>query len=378
MKSNVYIVQYDRYILILYMLLMVIGLYMQLNISSIRTNMSFFYRQFIWFGLSIFSLWFAFKVVNLQKVRKFSLLFIIFTIILLISVLIFGESVKGAVRSIKIWNIGIQPSLIARIVLIIYFAHILDKRQNLIGNSNPKEFIKNFNALIVIPLILFLLILIEKHFSLLIISGLTLISLLFLARIKFSTIFLIIGMLFIMGILVIELGPSYRSERMKIYSKYSLFNKIKNEETKYNGTGNYQVKESLISLSSGKLVGVTPKKGTGKHYFLPEAKTDYIFSIIGEEFGFIGSLFILTIYSYLFARSMISSNTKESLFLKLAGFGLGMNIFFNAMVNIGVSIAALPSTGVTLPFISYGGTSLVVNSFSIGLLLNISAKRQKI
>ena len=125
MKAKTYIAEYDYYILFVYMLLMFIGLYMQLNISSIRTSMSFFYRQFIWFGLSIFSLWFAFKVVKLEKIRPYIFMFLIITILLLIAVLIFGENVKGAIRSFRIWKINIQPSLIARIVLILYFAHFI-------------------------------------------------------------------------------------------------------------------------------------------------------------------------------------------------------------------------------------------------------------
>ncbi|MCK4654365.1 MAG: FtsW/RodA/SpoVE family cell cycle protein [Candidatus Cloacimonetes bacterium] len=377
MKAKIYIAQYDYYILFVYMLLMFIGLYMQLNISSVRTSMSFFYRQFTWFGLSLLSLWIAFKFVNLNKIRNYTFFFLIITILLLILVLILGENVKGAVRSIRIWKINIQPSLIARIVLILYFAHFLDKKQRLIPKSHPKGFLRNFNALIVMPLIIFILILLEKHFSPLIISGLTLISILLLAKIRYSTILLIIGILFISIVLILELGPKYRSERMQIYSKYSLFNKAMNEESEYHGTNDYQIKEGLISLSSGKMFGTSPQRGTGKHYFLPEAKTDYVFAIIGEEFGFLGALFVLGLYVFLFIRSIISSYHKEDLYLKLAGIGLGMNIFFNAMVNIGVAMAAIPSTGVTLPFISYGGTSLLVNSFTIGLLLNISATRQK-
>ncbi len=356
---------------------MFIGLYMQLNISSIRTSMSFFYKQFIWFGLSIISLWFAFKVINLDKIRPYIFIFLLITILLLIAVLIFGENVKGATRSFRIWKIHIQPSLIARIVLILYFAHFLDKKKKYINDSRPKGFLRHFNALIVITLIIFFLILAEKHFSPLIISGFTLISLLLLAKIRFSTILLIICISLIALTIVLKLGPRYRSERMQIYTKYSLFHKALNKETKYSGTNDYQTRESLLSLTGGKLFGTTPQKGTGKHYFLPEAKTDYVYSIIGEEFGFLGALFVLGLYVFLFARTIINSYKKESIFLKLAGIGLGMNIFFNAMVNIGVSLAAIPSTGVTLPFISYGGTSLLINSFTIGLLLNISANRQR-
>ncbi|MBC8416458.1 MAG: FtsW/RodA/SpoVE family cell cycle protein [Candidatus Cloacimonetes bacterium] len=376
MKAKTYIAGYDYYILFVYMLLMFIGLYMQLNISSIRTSMSFFYKQFIWFGLSIISLWFAFKVVKLEKIRPFIFMFLIITILLLIAVLIFGENVNGAVRSFRIWKINIQPSLIARIVLILYFAHFLDKKQKYIDDTRPKGFLRHFNALIIMTLIVFLLILAEKHFSPLIISSFTLISLLLLAKIRFSTILLIICISLFALMIVLKLGPRYRGERMQIYTKYSLFHKAFNKEIEYKGTNDYQIRESLLSLTGGRLFGTTPKKGTGKHYFLPEAKTDYIYSIIGEEFGFLGALFVLGLYVFLFARAIINSYKKD-MFLKLAGIGLGMNIFFNAMVNIGVSLAAIPSTGVTLPFISYGGTSLLINSFTVGLLLNISAKRQR-
>jgi len=376
MKAKTYIAGYDYYILFVYMLLMFIGLYMQLNISSIRTSMSFFYRQFIWFGLSVFSLWFAFKVVKLEKIRPYIFMFLIITILLLIAVLIFGENVKGAIRSFRIWKINIQPSLIARIVLILYFAHFLEKKQKIIDETRPKGFLRHFNALIVMTLIVFLLILAEKHFSPLIISGFTLISLLLLAKIRFSTILLLICISLIALMIVLKLGPRYRGERMQIYEKYSLFHKALNKDTEYSGTNDYQIRESLISLTGGRLFGTTPQKGTGKHYFLPEAKTDYIYSIIGEEFGFLGALFVLGLYVFLFARAIINSYKKD-MFLMLAGIGLGMNIFFNAMVNIGVSLAAVPSTGVTLPFISYGGTSLLINSFTVGLLLNISAERQR-
>lgn len=375
MNSKTYITNYDHLILIVYFVLMLIGLYMQLNISSVRTSMSFFYKQFLWMALSLASVWFAFKKIDLEKLRRMSFLLIVTTVILLIAVLIFGRNVKGAVRSIQIGGINIQPSLLARITIIIYYAYILDKKQRLLPQSSPGIFFSHFNQLIVITALIFWLILLERHFSPLIISGLTLLSLLFLARVKLITIGIIISILFIMAIGIIAFGPKYRNERLQIYREYSLF--WKNRDDRYSGSNDYQVRESLISLTSGKLFGTTPARGTGKHYFLPEAKTDYIFSIIGEEYGFLGALFIIGLYVLLFARTIIISLKKKDLFLQLLALGLGMNIFFNAIVNIGVAMAALPSTGVTLPFISYGGTSLLVNSVTIGLLLNISAERHR-
>ena len=376
MKTKTYIAQYDIYILFTYFVLIALGIFMQLNISSVRTSMYFFYRQFIWLCLSFGSLYFAFKIIDLDKFRKLIFPFLLIIIVMLISVLIFGDTVKGAVRSIRIWKINIQPSLLARIILIFYFAHILDRRKRFTNDTRLYGFWKHFKQLVVMTIIIYLLILFEKHFSPLVISGITLLSLLFIAKIRLSTIGIILAACLIIALLVIQLGPSYRSERMKIYSKYSLFHKIMNKESEYTGTQDYQVRESLLSLSGGRLTGTSSKRGTGKHYFLPEAKTDYIFSIIGEEFGFLGALVVIGLFIFLFSRVIINALQQDDTFLKLAGIGLGMNIFFNAMVNIGVSMAILPSTGVTLPFISYGGTSLLVNSFSVGLLLNISAKKQ--
>jgi cell division protein FtsW len=351
---------------------------MQLNISSIRTDMSFFYRQFVWFLLSGIFLWIGFKLINLEKLRRYNILFILGTLTLLILVLLIGDTVKGATRSISILGINFQPTLIARLILLIYCAHILDKKKDYIENSHPKQFLTNFFPIIFIAALFYILILIQKHFTPLIISVLTIISLLYLVRIKLTSILTLFFIALVFITLVIQFGPQYRSERMDIYAQYSLPYRILGTASEYEGEKDYQVRESLIALSSGKMFGTSPARGIGKHYFLPEAKTDYIFAIIGEEFGFLGALLIIFLFCFLFFRTIISSSKQSSLFYKLTGYGLGMNIFFNAMINIGVAISVLPSTGVTLPFISYGGTSLLINSFSIGLLLNVTAERRTI
>jgi cell division protein FtsW len=374
-KSKIYIIDYDKWILYTYFALMIIGIYMQLNISSIRTDMSFFYRQGMWVIISLFSLWFAFKKVNLLKIRPFISIFVVITAILLILVLVFGVNVKGATRSIRIWKFSIQPSLIARIVLIMYFAHILEKKKGLLNLTTPKFFLSHFNALLIVPAIIFFLILLEKHLSPIMISSLTLISLLFMVKVRITTIAIMVVSIIIAAFLIINLGAKYRSNRVEMYKKYSLFIPGTAEET---GLDDYQIRESLISLAGGGIIGTGPTRGTGKHYFLPEAKTDYVFSIIGEEFGFLGALFVILLYCLLFYRTMMISFNNKNFYLKVLGMGLAMNIFFNAFVNIGVAMSALPSTGVTLPFISYGGTSFLVNSVSIGLLLNISAKRREV
>ncbi|MDY6894265.1 MAG: FtsW/RodA/SpoVE family cell cycle protein [Thermotogota bacterium] len=375
MTNKTYIVKYDYFILITYLILVIVGLYMQLNISAVRPSMSYFFKQFLWFIISVTIMWISFKFIDLSKLRKYTFLLVIFTLGLLVAVLIFGHGPNGTQRWLSVAGFNIQPSLIARLILIFYFAHILDKQKKHIPQTYPAGFLKYFFPLILISLTFFILIFMEKHFSILIILGLTLFSMLFLANIRFLTLFIIVVILLGSFFLVISRGEGYRSRRMDIYAKYSLFHKLLDKEVKDNVDGDFQIKQSLISLACGKLSGTGPDRGTGKLYFLPEAKTDYIFAIIGEEFGFIGAFIILLLYVILFFRSFFSSAKNKDMFLRFAGYGLALNIFLNAMVNIGVSISALPSTGITLPFISYGGTSLLVNSLSIGLLLNISSQR---
>jgi cell division protein FtsW len=368
------IVGYDYHLLAIYFILMLFGLYMQINIGSVRTSLHFFFMQLAWSVISIFSLWFAFRFINFEKARKLIFPFLIIIIILLIIVLVTGVENKGGIRRI----FGTQPSLFARVLIILYFAHILDKKKDCIEDTKPKGFFRHFNSLIIISIIIFGLVFAGRHLSILIILAMTLFWMLWIANIRFATMMTFLSIIPIMLIAVLLFGREYRKERVDIYANYSLFHRAAAIETQYTGDKDYQIQQSLISLASGGLWGTTPARGTGKHYFLPEARTDYIFSIIGEEFGFIVAAFIWGLYVFLFIRTFIIAKKAQNMYQKLAAYGLGMNIFFNALVNVGVAMSALPSTGVTLPFISYGGTSLLVNSFSIGLLLNISAVRKKV
>jgi cell division protein FtsW (lipid II flippase) len=372
MKTNQKSFNYDISILIVYCALMLIGLYMQLNIGSVRSSMHYFYMQVAWSVLAFFSLTLAFRYINLEKARKFIFPLLILVIGLLIMTLVMGVEHKGGIRRI----FGMQPSSFARILIILYFAHILDKKKHVLDDTEPKAFFKHFHTLILMSCLVFGLVLLGRHLSILIILGCTLLGMLWLANIKIKTIGLIIGICLLLFMGVLLFGRDYRKERVSVYGKYSLFFKMLGIEKEYRGDKDYQIKESLISLASGSFFGTTPLRGTGKHYFLPEARTDYIFSIIGEDLGFLIAVFTFGLYVFLFWRVILNARKTDSLFIKLVSYGLGMNIFYNAIVNIGVAMSALPSTGVTLPFISYGGTSLLVNSFSVGLLLNISMVRK--
>lgn len=372
-----FVAGYDYSIIITYLVLCILGLFFMLNINTYRSSLDFFWKHSIWLILGMGFLFISTKI-NLIKLRKYNSLFILVSILLLVLVLSKGHAVKGATRSLKFGPLNIQPSVLARMSLIFYFAHILDKQKKFISQSTPTGFIKYFKPLLLIPALVFLLILKERHLSTLIISGATLISMLWVSKVKILTIFLLVMIAGALGLFVLKNGEEYRGERIKIFQKYSLFNKMLNKNVDVGPVNDYQIKESLTALSYGKIIGTGVNKGRAKQYFLPEAKTDYIFAIIGEELGFIGALLTFGIYIFLFFRAMILANRNKDLYLRLLGIGLTLNLFINVLVNIGVAISALPSTGVTLPFISYGGTSLIINSIALGLILNITAKRKEV
>jgi len=378
---NSFIVSRDSWIMIGYFVLLVIGLFFMLNINSHRTSLTYFYKHLIFASVSIGAMFFTYKHLDLDKLRNWRILLFAGTLVLLILVLIIGKDINGARRSFRVGPISVQPSVFARIFLVYYFAHILDERQDKIEFSGIKDFFINFKPLIIVPSIIWTLIIFEKHFSTLVISFFTILGMMWAARIKATTILLILVIAIGGGIAIISFGAKFRSTRIELFHAYSLWSRAfgSDKDKDYNFEGrDYQVRESLTALSSGKLVGTGVNNGRGKQYFLPEAKTDYIFAIIGEEFGFLGALAVFGIFAMLFFRSSFGSFKKESLYLQLFGIGLALNLFLNVMVNIGVAMAAIPATGVTLPFISYGGTSLMVNSVTIGLILNITATRKEI
>jgi len=336
--------------------------------------MKYFYRQLFFLILSIITVIVILYTFNLEKLRVLSPYIVYLTIILLIIVLLKGNTVKGATRQLNLGFINFQPSVLARLALVFYFAHILDKKNEELLSSSPLKFVTNFFALIVITGITFLLIIMEHHLSTLIIGGLTLYGMLIYAGAKKRVLITIALIGIIAGTLILANGADYRKGRLTTYKKFSLFLRPKGE-IKIEDS-DYQVKESLTALSRGGFMGTGMARGRAKHYYLPEARTDYIYTVIGEEWGFIGALIVFGLHCFLFFRCFRMANSQENRFLRFLGVGLAMNIFCNVLVNTGVAMSILPPTGNTLPFISYGGSALLIDSIAVGILLNISAQRR--
>lgn len=374
------LIGYDKTLLLSYIFLCVIGLYIVMDINSVQPNLHWFVNHLVYMAISLCIMFLAFRMPELNRLRFLIKPAMIVSIILLILVLIFGVKVNGAIRSLRVFGFSIQPSVIARIVLVLYIADYIDRHKEKLDRTGPVSFVKRFPGVAVAVMIIMGLIYAERHFSPLVVIGLTLMGILWAAKVRFTTILAMILVAWIGSQLVLDHGAGFRGERMAIFDQYSLYHHITGTkpEPPEKELKDYQVRESLTALANGYITGTGPANGRGKHAYLPEARTDYVFTIIGEEFGFLGALLVMMLHGLLFFRGSYNAHQHENLFLKLAGIGLALNIFINALINFGVSFSALPATGVTLPFVSYGGSSLVFNSFSVGLLMNISAKRKPI
>ncbi len=376
-KSRIssYVVDFDRLVLFSYLALCLTGLIVMVDITSVQSSMGYFYKHlgFLAFSLIVaIIILYAFK---LEKLRFTNTWLVYIAIIMLIYVLVKGASIKGATRQISFGPLNFQPSFFARIALVFFYANVLDKKNELLRQTKSiLRFPENFPALTLLTIVVFALILVEKHLSTIIIGGMTLLGMMFYAGIRKRILLIILGLGLVAGVLIITQGHSFRMQRMRTFKKYSLF--FPERDLSNSGDADYQVRESLTALTSGGILGTGIARGRAKHYYLPEARTDYVFTIIGEEAGFLGAMVVFLLHCTLFFASLLVAERQESMYLKLLAAGMALNIFCNVLVNTGVAMSILPPTGNTLPFVSYGGSALLMDSIAVGVILNISAKRR--
>lgn len=355
----------DYWLLIFALALATVGLIIVFSASCVSAGSSnkfnhdafyFLKRQFAWIIIGLIGM-FAVINVDLMKMRKFALPFILISIVLLIAVLIpgIGACISGARRWIVLGPIGFQPAEIAKLALIFFMADLIDRH---------KERFNNWKG-IIIPLIIMGItcLLIEKEPDLgtnLVIAG-SFFAMVFLSGYPFKYLAIIMST-GLVAIVAMILQEGYRMKRMLAF-----INPWKDPLD----TG-YHIIQSLIALGSGGIFGVGLGQSRQKFFYLPEQHTDFIFAILGEELGLTGTLLIIFLFLGLMYRGFKISIQANYSFYRLLGAGLIFTIALQAFINMGVVTAILPATGIPLPFISFGGTSMFFNLVSIGILLNIS------
>jgi len=346
--------------LLFLVVLIILGLGM-LNLYSASFSLgvkgSFYKKQLIWLGFG-FLLLFIGAFINYSRLEEMGYFFYFFVIILLILVDLQGKMVSGSRRWLSFGFFNIQPSEFIKLFLIVVLAKWFKK------NFTPNGLgVTNLIFPTILILIPFGLIFLQPDLGTAIILLLIFLSLVFFIKIRFWCCFLFI----IIALFVLPFSWKYL---LKDYQKERIIHFL-NPEADPLGRG-YQTLQSKIAIGSGKLWGKGFLKGTQSHLnFIPEKYTDFVFSVFAEEWGFGGVLFLLLLYFFVLFRFIkISSHAKDSFGLIL-GYGISALFFWQIIINIGMTIGLLPIVGVSLPLFSYGGSSLIVSMFCVGVIINI-------
>lgn len=297
------------------------------------------------------------RVPYIKYLEKANLIFSV-CFLLLILVLIPGiGSVRNGSRSwFGIGGFGIQPSEFAKLGMIIFTSKYLSFNEKVL-----KDIKNGVLPILVVLMFVFGLIMLQPDFGTGVIIVMSIIGLLFVSGVKMGF-FVKMGLLGLVGVVVLILIAPYRMERIISFL---------NPWTDPLGSG-FQIIQSLYAIGPGGLLGLGFGKSIQKHFYLPEPQTDFIFSIISEEFGFLGILIVASLFIVIIYRGFRISKNCDNRFGKYLAFGITFGLAFQTLLNLMVVVGLIPVTGVTLPFLSYGGSSLLITMIQMSILLNVS------
>lgn len=346
----------------------IIGILMIYSASSIWSNYrfsdTFHYvkHQGLFFLVGLIGIYVLSKV-DYKLYKKHASKILLLSLILLVLVLIpgIGQVRNGSRSWFGIDAFGFQPSELSKLALIIFTAKYLSNHE-----KEVKFFRKGIMPILLVIFLFFGLIMLEPDFGTGMVIVVSLMFMLFITNTKL-TFFGIMGVLGIGGIAGLIIVAPYRLARILSFL---------NPWSDPLGSG-FQIIQSLYAIGPSGLFGKGFGNSIQKHFYLPEPQTDFIFAIISEEFGFIGILVIAFLFLTLFYNTLKVSLECNDLFGKYLSFGLVISLILQAVLNICVVIGLVPVTGVTLPFLSYGGSSLLVTMASVGIILNIAKDKNK-
>lgn len=370
--------QFDFILCITVILLLALGIIMVLSASApsalSTTGNSYTYvkKQLIFAIAGIFVMLFLSKVdYRFYKKYYWQIYFISWIILLLVLVPGLGYSVKGATRWIKIGGFQFQPSELTKIGLIIFFAGYLSDHKDELYDLK-KGFIKPICFLIPPIGILFF---VQNHLSVSLVICIITIVMMFIAgcRLKHFAVVGIVGISLIIGIFgfmqISGAGEgSFRLDRISTY-----FDPWADAQ----GTG-YQTVQSLYAIGSGGMFGLGLGNSKQKYLYIPEPHNDFIFSILAEELGFAGCIIVIILFAIFIWRGILIAMRATDMYGTLVAVGITTLVEVQAIINIAVVTATVPTTGMSLPFFSYGGTALLLLLANVGILLNISRSSSKV
>ncbi|WP_392536284.1 putative lipid II flippase FtsW [Legionella sp. 227] len=356
---------YDKWLISVVIGLLIIGLMMVAS-SSVMISTKYFHQPFHFLIRQACYL-FAGLMIALIVIRtdssvweRISMPMLLICLLMLLIVLIpgIGRSVNGSRRWLALGPIGIQVSELAKLTMIFYLSGYLVRQQKAVSNS-ILGFIK---PMVILGVVSFLLLLEPDFGATVVISG-TVMAMLFLAGVKLRY---YIGLMCVVmaALAFLAVSSPYRVARLTAF--------LDPWADQYNS--GYQLTQSLIAFGRGGWFGAGLGESIQKLLYLPEAHTDFLFAVLAEELGLIGILMVMVLYTILVIRGLTiayNAHVQERLFASYTAYGLTFWLGLQAAINMGVNSGLLPTKGLTLPLMSYGGASMVINCVVIALLLRI-------
>ena len=337
-----------------------VTLYSVVNAGALAPQKILYLKQMIWFGAGLVLMVISF-LFNYKLLDRYAYAVYIFCILLLIAVLFFGKYVSGSQRWLVLGPISIQPSEIVKIAVIITLASYYSK------NAYTRGFtLRQLFTPVILVLVPFALIVRQPDLGTALLIVLIAGSMTVFVKIERRSFLYLMATGMVTIPLVWFLLKEYQKQRILTFL---------NPDRDPLGAG-YHIIQSKISIGSGMLAGKGYLKGTQNALsFLPEQHTDFIFSVLAEEWGFVGSAILILLFLLLIIWGLNIAHSCRDPFGTIMAVGISAMIFWQAFVNIGMVMGLMPVVGVPLPFISYGGSSIATMMIAVGLLINVSMRR---
>jgi len=357
----------DHTLLIVTIVLALVGLVMVFSASAVvagnrfHDSGYFLKRQLAWLTFGFLLLHLASRIDYIWW-KRLSIPMLGCMLLLLVMVLIpsLGVAAKGARRWLRLGPISIQPAEMVKLVAVIYVAAYLTKKEDLITT-----FSSGLVPVLGVIGVLSGLVLLEPDLGTVVVIGLVTVGLLFLGGAQVTHL-VGLGLCAAPVVLALVLGSSYRRQRMLTFLA----------PWKDASDAGFQITQSFLAFGSGGPFGVGLGEGKQKLFFLPEAHTDFVLALVGEELGLVGTVTIILLFVLFVVRGFQIAARARMPFGRHLAMGITLLIGVQALVNAAVVTGLLPTKGLTLPFVSYGGSSLIICLIGVGILLNISRDRQ--
>ena len=354
----------DAWLLGITLLLVALGLVMVMSASvsiaerQMGNSFYYFWRQSAYVAVGLLT-GYAILQVRLVYWERLGSYFLLLGFVLLVSVLLLGREVNGSVRWLAVGPFNFQPSEFAKLFIVVYMAGYLVRRGDEVRNS-IKGFLKPMGLVALIGMLLLL----EPDFGAAVVIAATVLGMMFLAGVRlwqFGALFSIM----LASLAILAISSPYRVKRLTSF--------VNPWENPFDS--GYQLTQALIAFGRGEWFGVGLGGSVQKLFYLPEAHTDFLFAVLAEELGLLGAVMVIALFAVMVWRAFVigrSAMEDSNYFGAYLSFGIGLWLGLQAFINLGVNMGVLPTKGLTLPLMSYGGSSIVVSCMACALLLRVS------